>query len=46
MRTERVQIPAEGAEIDAYLAVPDGQGPSDGCPAQDGPHDRVRGDTR
>jgi carboxymethylenebutenolidase len=27
MRTERVQIPAEGAEIDAYLAVPDGPGP-------------------
>jgi carboxymethylenebutenolidase len=27
MRTERVQIPAEGADIDAYLAVPDGPGP-------------------
>jgi len=27
MRTERVRIPSEGAEIDAYLAVPDGPGP-------------------
>lgn len=27
MLTERVQISAEGAEIDAYLAVPDGPGP-------------------